>query len=290
LRPAIAIAAFYPVAMLVGQALLAAGLGWAAGRGLVVWGAPAAAGPAAALAVAAGVLQGFRRLDGRLYVHYLMHQFAFTARYRGAYPGAVEVRLAEFLAELRSAMHADVDEVLVVGHSAGTHLAISLVADLLRSEGLPARRPALGLVTLGQCVPLQSFLPEATRLRSDLRCLAARDDLFWLDVSAPGDGCCFALCDPVAVSGMAPPTGQRWPLVISAAFSRSLLPETWARLRWRFFRLHFQYLHAFDAPRGWDYFSVTAGPWTLAARYGGRGASPGRRAMPLSPHVGGRAA
>lgn len=291
LRPTIAIAAFYPVAMLLLQAGLAASLGWAVARVAAAAGLPAAVGLVAAGAAALAVLHGFRRLDGRLYVHYLMHQFAFVAQGRGAYPATVEARLAAFRDTLRAALDEDgIDEVLVVGHSAGTHLAVSLLADLLRGDDLPARRPALGLMTLGQCLPLQSFLPGAGRLRDDLRFLADRDDLFWLDVTAPGDGCCFALCDPVAVSGVAPPTGQRWPLVISAAFSQTLRPETWARLRRRFFRLHFQYLHAFDAPGDWDYFTVTAGPLTLAARYAGRNPSPGRRTVPLGAPLAGRVA
>jgi hypothetical protein len=76
----------------------------------------------------------------------------------------------------------------------------------------------------------------------------------------------------VAVSGVAP-VGQRWPLVFSAAFTQSLSPQRWRELRWRFFRLHFQYLCAFDRPRDYDYFQITAGPLTLNARYAGRGAS-----------------
>lgn len=97
----------------------------------------------------------------------------------------------------------------------------------------------------------------------------------WVDVTAPGDGCAFALCDPVAVTGVAPPD-QKWPLVVSAAFTRTLAPETWARLRWRFFRLHFQYLCAFDRPGDYDYFQITAGPLTLADRYRGRSPSKSR--------------
>jgi hypothetical protein len=94
-------------------------------------------------------------------------------------------------------------------------------------------------------------------------------------VTAPGDGCAFALCDPVAVTGVAP-EGQRWPLVISAAFTQTLSPERWRHLRWRFFRLHFQYLCAFDRPGDYDYFRITAGTQTLAARYAGRPASKSR--------------
>jgi hypothetical protein len=72
------------------------------------------------------------------------------------------------------------------------------------------------------------------------------------------------------------PPDQRWPLVFSAAFTESLSPARWKELRWRFFRLHFQYLCAFDRPRDYDYFQITAGPRTLAARYRDRPASKSR--------------
>jgi hypothetical protein len=68
-----------------------------------------------------------------------------------------------------------------------------------------------------------SFLPKAGRLRADLHYLSARDELAWVDVTAPGDGCAFALCDLVVVSGVAL-DGQKWPLVISAAFTQILSP------------------------------------------------------------------
>jgi hypothetical protein len=87
----------------------------------------------------------------------------------------------------------------------------------------------------------------------------------WVDVTAPGDGCAFALCDPVAVSGVAGP-GKRWPLVLSAAFTKTLSEDAWRALRWRFFERHFQYLNAFDnsgRPAAYDFFAVTAGPRTL---------------------------
>ena len=120
-----------------------------------------------------------------------------------------------------------------------------------------------------------SQVPEATRLRTDLQYLSTRDELAWIDVSAPGDGCAFALCDPVAVTGVA--TGaKRWPLVVSAAFTQTLSPKRWAELRWRFFRLHFQYLCAFDRPGDYDYFRITAGPLTLRKRFEERAPSQSR--------------
>jgi hypothetical protein len=123
---------------------------------------------------------------------------------------------------------------------------------------------------------MQSFLPKADRLRRDLALLATEDSITWVDVSAPGDGCCFALSDPVSVSGVAPAKGQRWPLVMSAAFTKTLSPEKQEELRNRWFRLHFQYLCAFDKPGDYDYFRITAGPQTLAQRFRGRRPSASR--------------
>jgi hypothetical protein len=133
-------------------------------------------------------------------------------------------------------------------------------------------------------VPMLSFLPRADRLRADLAYLSAARQVTWVDVTAPGDGCAFALCDPVAVSGVAP-DDKIWPLVVSAAFTRTLSPERWKELRWRFFRLHFQYLCAFDRPGDYDYFRITAGPLTLAERYRDRPASKSRIDVPASKYT-----
>jgi hypothetical protein len=134
-------------------------------------------------------------------------------------------------------------------------------------------------------VPMVSFLPKAYRLRADLAYLSASDQITWVDVTAPGDGCAFALCDPVSVSGVAPPN-KRWPLVFSAAFSQTLSPGAWSALKWRLFEVHFQYLNAFDRPRDYDYFQITAGPETLADRYRGRAPSKSRIETPVNRYQG----
>lgn len=278
LRKGPMIAALYPVVALVLQAVLAL-----SGAGLVLWlgwGLPWGLGWLLAAGGAWAVLEGFRRLDHRLFVYYLMHDYAFTTVQGGAYPAVLEERLRAFGARVRAALGSGVDEVLVVGHSSGVHLGVSVLAELIR-EGVRGT-PALGFLSLGQAVPMVSFLPGAARLRGDLAFLSQRDELTWVDVTAPGDGCSFALCDPVAVSGVAT-EGQRWPLILSAAFTQTLSPERWAALRRRYFRLHFQYLCAFDRPGDYDYFRITAGPLTLAERFRGRKASSSRIATPLSP-------
>lgn len=278
LRKGPVIAALYPVGMLIVQALLAVALGLLTYRALEMvtdhWAARLAF---AVVGIGLGIalLRWFKKKDGKFFAYYLMHDYAYSAATRGANPPELEARMAQFGNDIAAALTEDVDEVLVVGHSSGAHLGVSVLADLIRAGRVPERGPALGFLSLGQVVPMVSFLPRAERLRGDLRYLSTREELAWVDVTAPGDGCAFALCDPVSVSGVAP-EGKRWPLVFSAAFTQTLSPTRWKALRWRFFRLHFQYLCAFDRPRDYDYFQITAGPQTLAARYDGRPASKSR--------------
>ncbi|MBU2941969.1 hypothetical protein Q4525_09000 [Shimia thalassica] len=280
LRKGPVIAALYPVLFLLLQLVIACvsayGIGQLLAMTLPAWTAWVG------LVMVPLVLNWFRKRDGKFFAYYLMHDYAYSARSKGANSPELEARLAEFGEVIAAALQSDVDEILVIGHSSGAHLGVSILADLIRSGRVPEDGPALSFLSLGQVVPMVSFLPEAHRLRKDLQDLCQRDDITWIDVTAPGDGCAFALCDPVCVSGVAPATGKKWPLVVSAAFTQTLSPARWKELRWRFFRLHFQYLCAFDRPGDYDYFRITAGPATLAARYEGRVPSKSRIEKPVN--------
>lgn len=290
LRKGPVIAALYPVGMLVLQLLLALLVlwlvGWIGGQvadlleggfAILVSGIAWAA----AVILAIGVLRWFRDKDSTFFVYYLMHDYAYSAQLQGANPPELEARMSDFADLIAEALMGDADEVLLVGHSSGAHLGVSILADLIRNGRVPEDGPTLGFLSLGQVVPMVSFLPKAHRLRQDLHDLSRCLELTWVDVSAPGDGCAFALCDPVAVTGVAP-EGKTWPLVVSAAFTQTLSADRWSELRWRFFRLHFQYLCAFDRPGDYDYFQITAGPQSLKDRYAGRQPSKSRLEKPVS--------
>ena len=287
LRKGPILVALYPVVVLLLQAAAALGLGWLGMRAAAAAlpGAPSAAWLAPGLGAAAAValLQLFRHNDRWFFAYYLMHDYAFSSRWRGAYPPELDRRIAEFGSRIEAALTEDWDEVLVVGHSSGAHLAVSLLARLIR-DGRANGPAALGLLTLGQAMPMISFLPEARALRADLALMAGQNRAFWLDVSAPGDACAFALCDPAAVSGVAPPHA-RGPLILSAAFSKTIAPGRWRKLRRHVFRLHFQYLCAFEHPGSYDYSRITAGPLRLADRFAGQAPSRSRITRVASRHT-----
>ncbi|MDG2341187.1 MAG: hypothetical protein P8L32_08330, partial [Paracoccaceae bacterium] len=281
LRKGPVIAALYPIGVLVLQLVVALLITWAVGTVLALlhpylfWLGFAAIWP---------VLEWFRRKDNKIFAYYLMHDYAYSSQFRGANPVELDHRLQEFRKIVEAALSDNVDEVLVVGHSSGAHLAVHVLTDILRDRPLSDGGPKLAFLSLGQVVPMMSFLPDAHILRRDLQQMSEQDQIFWLDVTAPGDGCAFALCDPVSVSGVARES-KKWPLVISAAFTQTLSPARWNELKRRYFRLHFQYLCAFDQPGDYDYFKITAGPMTMAERFAARAPSKSRIEKPVNKYA-----
>jgi hypothetical protein len=155
------------------------------------------------------------------------------------------------------------DETLLIGHSVGSLLAVSVAAQLQRlltSKNLQPP-PRLHLLTLGQCIPLLSFLP-ATLFRSELETVS-NATLPWTDISAPPDPLCFFKQNPLTASNI-PGASPNRVRCLNARVFRMFTPETYKKLRWNKIRLHFQYLMASELPAPYDYFRITAGPSPLS--------------------------
>ncbi len=258
-----------------------------AGSGLLVvngFGAPLWLGVACAVCCFVLSMFATRLFEDQLLTCFMVNDLAYMAQDAGAYPSPVSDRLDAFADQIGQALiSGDHDEVLVIGHSSGAQLAVTALSRCINRKGLPDG-VRLGLVTLGQSIAMTSFLPKAHELREDLARIADDGRVFWLDVTAPGDGACFALTDPAANcrrSGR--PEGTPNPLVVSAAFRKSMDQAQWRRNRWRLLRMHFQYLCAFSDPSAFDYFETTAGQQFLHDRYAGRECSPSMNAKPLAP-------
>jgi hypothetical protein len=212
-----------------------------------------------------------------------MCDFGFTAAHSKGEAPEIEERVDVFAKRVFDDWSKnDCDEVLIVGHSSGWSYAASVTARVVQMGADKRKGPHLSFLTLGQTIPMLSFLPGATRLRDELRLLGRAEEIDWIDVTSPADGGCYALSDPVGVSGVAPPRRERRnPKVISATFWEAISPEMKAELKNRWFRIHIQYLCAFDRPIDFDYFRITAGPIKLADRFRARNESPKLKGAPF---------
>ena len=62
-----------------------------------------------------------------------MQDYAHTARHGGAYDPDLSIRLDAFGHSIEQALRDGCNEVLVVGHSSGAHLGVSVLARLQRA-------------------------------------------------------------------------------------------------------------------------------------------------------------
>jgi hypothetical protein len=255
---------FYPLAFLLAgllaSSLLAAGVAWAV-PGRIGW-------MASALAFGAG-LWGTRKLEDRLNTTWLARIFGFVGKLGLGCLPTLEARLDSIAQAIARKLQAnDVDEVLVVGFSVGSILSVSAMARALAQVPLNTAIPTVSLLTLGHCIPLLGLLPQARRYQAELGQLATDVRLTWRDFSAPGDWGSFALINPVTACDVVLPAATNGqPVMLSPRFHTQFAPEVYAELRQNKRRMHMQYLMAGEQPAAYDFFAITAGPQTLAARY-----------------------
>lgn len=280
------LAAYSPLIALLflfaGIALLG-GVGWAARDAVTSTTRTGCllAGISLALAI---TWRGLVRYAG---VAWLLRSFHFNVLMaRGAVP-ELDRRVAAHATKVRQGLAGlptdSGSELLVVGHSSGAILAVSMLAEALRQDpGLGGHGPRVSLLTLGQCIPILGCFPQAQAFRADLAVVGQSEALDWIDFSAPPDASCFALSDPLRACGVdVPSRPPDRPKLLSPQFAQMFEPGVYRRLRRDRLQLHFQYLNASEIAGNYDYFRITAGDQTLAARFAALPSVEGYAAMRL---------
>ena len=232
-----------------------------------------------AIAGFVGVIQAGRALEKRMNSYWLLRIYAFSAQQGLGLLPDLEARLDQFADHIVRQSYSDhdadadpgsvaagtaPDEILLIGHSTGTIMASSVLGRVL------AQRPDLkiSLLTLGQCLPIVSMLPTAQRYRDDLGRINQAVQVDWIDYTAPSDGACFALVDPIQVSGLTQIDPQQpKPKLLSPRFARLFSATTYAKMKRDWYRNHFQYIMASEVAGEYDYFAITAGSSTLRERH-----------------------
>lgn len=263
----------YPVVLMLAMALLALAISaaaswlWVEGLSLPWW-------PCVLITLASFTAMFWfaRRLEKTMPYLWLVYVYNFTADQANNRVQQIDERMDQFARRIADYVAtSDDDEVLIVGHSNGATIAISTLARALqRDPDLGRHRPKMSLLTLGELIVMLSLLPQAVEFRKEVQLVGSENGVDWIDLTAPRDGACFALIDPLAVSGLqqlGPPAGPK-PKLLSIPISDLFSHETWRKsIKRHWLRIHFQYLRAFEKPTPYDYFTITAGSKTLNDRY-----------------------
>ena len=259
----------YPHFVLLVEALCALGIAVAVAKGLQALGIPGPFSIAAAAALfAAGLGIVLKYTENATYVLYLLSDtiwtWEFSNRQRPEWDQRID-RFARYLVNV--ARESEAEEIVVVGHSSGSFLGTEIMARALKLDPALGRHgPRVVLLTIGGNFPIVGFHAASQDFRDHLRLLAVEPSIAWIDCQSRKDVMNFYPFDPIAGHGIDAGAAKRNPTIVPVRFREIIKPEHYSRFRWKFFRVHFQFVMANELPHAYDFFMIVCGPIPLSER------------------------
>lgn len=178
----------------------------------------------------------------------------------------IDARVDAFAHALVAALQEpDTDEIVIVGHSWGSTLALAVLARALTlAPHLGRRGPPVRLLTVGTFIAATGLHPRGTAVRAAAQ-VVATSAVDWAEYHACDDAMNFYKVDPVTFDLRRDyPPGSR-PLVRRVHVRDMLAPATYRRFQRRWLRLHYQFLMANDVRAPYDFFMFACGPLSFTA-------------------------
>ena len=251
---------FLNVFLFAAVALLAAFYAGAAAASFVH---SAFAGAAVGAAVAVLVFVTLMRWPGeRWRVGQALADWIFARDYMLQRHAEMNARIDRFAARIAAcARRADAEEIIIAGHSLGATVAVDALARAFdRDPALGRRGPKLALLTIGATIPKLALHPRGAWLREQTRRLAAEPSLTWAEYQARDDFISFHKFDPVRLAPVDHICRQDGPIIHRVQIHRMLGEKTRRRLRFKYLRLHYQFVMANERRTPYDYFMLMCGP------------------------------
>jgi hypothetical protein len=188
----------------------------------------------------------------------------FSHRQRPEWDERID-RFAQYLVNV--ARSSDAEEIVVVGHSSGSFLGTEILGRALKLDPALGRHgPRIVLLTIGGNFPIVGFHAVSQDFRDHLRLLAIEPSIDWIDCQSRKDVMNFYPFDPIAGHGIDVGASRRNPTIVPVRFREIIKPEHYNLFRWKFFRVHFQFVMANERPHAYDFFMIVCGPIPLSER------------------------
>ena len=188
----------------------------------------------------------------------------FSHRQRPEWDARID-RFARHLVKVANG--SDAQEIVIVGHSSGSFLGVDILARALEIDPDIGRHgPRMVLLTIGGNFPIIGFHAVSQDFRDHLRRLAIEPSIDWIDCQSRKDVMNFFPFDPIAGHGIDAGAARRNPTIVPVRFRDIIKPEHYNIFRWKFFRVHFQFVMANEKPHPYDFFMIVCGPVPLVER------------------------
>jgi pimeloyl-ACP methyl ester carboxylesterase len=259
----------YPHLLLLIEAIGALAVAFGLKKGLEAIGTPDLFSITAAAAAFVAVLGSLLKYtENATYLLYLLSDtiwtWQFSHRERPEWDTRID-RFARYLAEV--ARSSEAEEIVLVGHSSGSFLGTEILARALKLDPALGRHgPRVVLLTIGGNFPIVGFHSASQPFRDHLRVLALEPSIDWIDCQSRKDVMNFYPFDPIFGHGIHLGMARRNPTIVPVRFREIIKPEHYNLFRWKFFRVHFQFVMANERPHAYDFFMIVCGPIPLSER------------------------
>lgn len=219
-----------------------------------------------AVVFAAGCFALLRPLANGMFVNQLNNCWPYLREFARGKPTGFD-RSLDILADriVAAARAREADEILVIGHSAGAMLALTTVAKALeRDPDVGRQGMPISVVTVGSIMPALAMHPAAEALRGTVAKMATERSVLWLDCQSREDFMNFWAFDPVV--GIGVDAGERRcnPQTWQVPIRKMIAPEVFAKVRFNYWRMHYQYIMSNDRRAPYDYYMFLCGPAPFA--------------------------
>ncbi|QIG97681.1 MULTISPECIES: alpha/beta hydrolase [Bradyrhizobium] len=195
-------------------------------------------------------------------INHILDDAIFSLQFLHGQKRELDRRLSDF-AELisKAARAAEVDEILIVGHSLGAALSIAAVARALKLDPLlETRGPKLCILTVGATIPKLSLHPMGGQIREAAQLVAGTAAIDWVEYQARDDAISFYRFDPVTLKRISRDHSGVHPKIRRVQIHSMVSPIRFRRHRFNFMQIHYQFLMGNDQRSAYDYCMITCGP------------------------------
>ncbi len=204
------------------------------------------------------------------HIKHYYHLFKIRFDWNAGKEKSLEKRIDKFSNQLAQALLTDdTDELLIIGHSYGTLLAVDALAKALdKIKGKKIKPKKVGLITVGAIHHSIAICKSAHSYRKSLGTVGGDERIYWLEPFSPQDGGNFPKCNPVTdFTDVSPAYG---PHQKSIKYKELVTPKTYKKNKHNFWRMHFQYLYEGEIPGDYSFFRMLCSDHPLEKNYGYR--------------------
>ena len=205
--------------------------------------------------------------SNRYHVLHLMDLWSFSRDYLYGKQKRMDQKLDAFASLIaRAGGKQEYDEIILIGHSTGGALILDATGRAFeQSQNFAEGRTKVYVLTVGSTALKIGLHPAADWFRKRLSNTFSSSGIQWIEYQCLSDVINFYKSDPAKLMGFGSEMRAE-PLIDNVRIKRMVADPAYTRMRWHFFRIHYQFVFGNTLKYHYDYPAIVHGPSSLLDR------------------------